>query len=61
MRAPIANKARVLETLQTRLEIAEAVIQHSIANGEPPGCQKRGREGAADLREAIRFIEEHSE
>jgi len=61
MKSPIANKVSVLETLRIRLHIAEVVVQHSVSNGEPPACQVNGNTASADLREAMRFIEEHAE
>lgn len=61
MKAPIENKERVLETLRVRLNIAEVVVVHSRHSAEPPEMQHNGALAAADLREAIRFIEEHAE
>lgn len=61
MKAPIKNKARVLETLNVRLHIAEVVIEHSQSTGEPETARKSGMQAAEDLREAMRFIEEHAE
>ncbi len=61
MKAPITNKERVLETLRVRLNIAEVVVDHSKRYGEPPEMQRNGTLAAEDLREAIRFIEEHAE
>jgi hypothetical protein len=55
--APISNKTRVLETLRMWLHIAEVVVNHS----RDSVMQKNGNTDAADLREAIRFIEEHVE
>jgi hypothetical protein len=59
VKLPIENKDRVLETLRQNLHICEVVVQHSIMSNEPPECQIRGNARSADLREAIRFIEEH--
>lgn len=61
MKAPIKNKDHVLETLHLRLRVTEIVIRHSIACSEPPEMQANGKQAAEDLREAIRFIEEHAE
>lgn len=58
MKAPIKNKASVLETLEQNLHICEVVVQHSIASGHTPDLVVTR---AADLREAIRFITEHAE
>lgn len=61
MKAPIQNKQRVIETLNARLHISEIVVQHSQAAGEPDAARKYGVQAAEDLREAIRFIQEHAE
>lgn len=61
MKAPIKNKQRVIETLNARLHISEVVINHSRLAGEPEAARKYGTQTAEDLREAIRFIEEHAE
>lgn len=58
---PIKNKQRVLEALNARLHISEVVLNHSRSSGEPASAQKYGLQACEDLREAMRFIEEHAE
>lgn len=56
----IQSKQSVLMTLRQNLHVSEVVVVHSVAAGEPSSAQQRGNARSRDLREAIRFIEEHA-
>lgn len=54
MKAPINDKTSVLETLRVRLRVAESHLQYRTT-------RTVAEIAVQNLREAIRFIEEHAE